>query len=69
MATLGRDPLSEAPHHQGRTALDDRAGELPHPPEQTAAETGMNLSLKRVKQVDQLVRAIEYEVIAWDASE
>lgn len=33
-----------------------------HPPEQTAAETGMNLFLKRVKQVDQLVRAIETEV-------
>lgn len=33
-----------------------------HPPEQTAAETGMNLFLKRVKQVDQLVRAIEAEV-------
>lgn len=33
-----------------------------HPPEQTAAETGMNLFLKRIKQVDQLVRAIEQEV-------
>lgn len=33
-----------------------------HPPEQTAAETGMGLFLKRVKQVDQLVRAIEEEV-------
>jgi len=33
-----------------------------HPPEQTAAETGMGLFLKRVKQVDQLVRAIEQEV-------
>lgn len=33
-----------------------------HPSEQTAAETGMNLFLKRVKQVDQLVRAIEAEV-------
>jgi hypothetical protein len=33
-----------------------------HPPEQTAAETGMDLFLKRIKQVDQLVRAIEQEV-------
>lgn len=33
-----------------------------HPPEQTAAETGMELFLKRVKQIDQLVRAIEQEV-------
>lgn len=33
-----------------------------HPPEQTAAETGIGLFLKRVKQVDQLVRAIEQEV-------
>lgn len=33
-----------------------------HPPEQTTAETGMGLFLKRVKQVDQLVRAIEREV-------
>lgn len=33
-----------------------------HPSEQTAAETGMGLFLKRVMQVDQLVRAIEHEV-------
>lgn len=33
-----------------------------HPPEQTAAETGMDLFLKRIRQVDQLVRAIEHEV-------
>ncbi len=33
-----------------------------HPPEQTAAETGMGLFHKRIKQVDQLVRAIEQEV-------
>lgn len=33
-----------------------------HPPEQTAAETGMNFFLKRVRQVDQLVHAIEQEV-------
>lgn len=33
-----------------------------HPPEQTAAETGMGFFSKRIKQVDQLVRAIEQEV-------
>lgn len=33
-----------------------------HPPEQTAAETGMALFLKRIKQIDQLVRAMEQEV-------
>ncbi len=33
-----------------------------HPPEQTAAETGMGLFMKRIKQVEQLVTAIEYEV-------
>ncbi len=33
-----------------------------HPPEQTAAETGMELFLKRVRQVEQLVSAITREV-------
>lgn len=33
-----------------------------HPAEQTEAETGMGMFLKRIRQVEQLVRAIEYEV-------
>lgn len=33
-----------------------------HPPEQTLAETGMELFLKRIEQVDKLVHAIQYEV-------
>lgn len=33
-----------------------------HPPEQTLAETGMDLFLKRIRQVDQLVHAIQQEV-------